>query len=267
MELAAQDEPGAQPGADREEDEVLDAARDARPVLAEGGEVDVVLEGDRETRAARRASPREVAALEAGDVRRQLDAAGRRVDDAGTPTTAPSRSCVGRARRRRPATPRSARSRRAPLRPRARQLDVLARANRPGEVADRTAQEPCAEVEAERRAPPPAPARRRRRRSVGPPGSSSASRTSPASSSDWSARETVGFEMPARREISRPRDRRARPDRLEHGPLVQMLEQGWNGGRAGRISVKNINSTKPLIPSYLTSRRCGRVIRFARSEP
>ena len=48
MELAAEHEAGAEAGADREEDEVLDAARDASPLLAERGEVDVVLERHRQ---------------------------------------------------------------------------------------------------------------------------------------------------------------------------------------------------------------------------
>ena len=44
VQLAAQHEPGAEAGADREEDEVVDAAGDAPPLLAERGEVDVVLD-------------------------------------------------------------------------------------------------------------------------------------------------------------------------------------------------------------------------------
>ena len=48
VELAAEHEPCAHAGADGEEDEVGDAARDALPLLAQRGEVDVVLERDRE---------------------------------------------------------------------------------------------------------------------------------------------------------------------------------------------------------------------------
>ena len=44
VQLAAQDETGAHARADREEGEVVDAAGDAAPLLADGGEVDVVLE-------------------------------------------------------------------------------------------------------------------------------------------------------------------------------------------------------------------------------
>src|SRR5438445_151177 len=52
MELAAEHQPGAHACADREEDEVLDALRYALPLLAEGGQVDVVLERDRQAEGA-----------------------------------------------------------------------------------------------------------------------------------------------------------------------------------------------------------------------
>ena len=75
------------------------------------------------------------------------------------------------------------------------------------------------------RAPPPGPARRRRRRSSAAPGCAAVSRTRPASSSDCSASETVGFEMPTRREISAREIGAPLADRLEHGALVEILEQ------------------------------------------
>ena len=71
-----------------------------------------------------------------------------------------------------------------------------------GEVADRAAQRSARRGRGRARAPPRGRARRRPRRSSARRGRCSASRTSPASSSDCSASETVGFEMPARREIS-----------------------------------------------------------------
>src|SRR4029453_16458894 len=46
MELAAQDEAGAEPGPDGEEAEVLPATRDPEPVLSERCEIDVVLDTD-----------------------------------------------------------------------------------------------------------------------------------------------------------------------------------------------------------------------------
>src|SRR5581483_9453302 len=47
VQLTVQHEPRAHARADREEQVVVDAARDAAPLLAESGEVDVVLEPDR----------------------------------------------------------------------------------------------------------------------------------------------------------------------------------------------------------------------------
>ena len=81
VELSAQHEADAEAGADRQEDEVVDAARDALPLLAQRSEVDVVLEGDRE------AEPRlefaaKLAALEIREVR-QMDLPRSRVDHAG----------------------------------------------------------------------------------------------------------------------------------------------------------------------------------------
>jgi hypothetical protein len=72
VELAAQDEPGAEPRADRQEDEVVDAARDATPPFAERREVDVVLDRDRHVDP-RRELVAEAVALEARDILRQRD--------------------------------------------------------------------------------------------------------------------------------------------------------------------------------------------------
>ena len=84
----------------------------------------------------------------------------------------------------------------------AAQLDVLAGADLSTEVAERRAEEPRAEVEAEherglghRLVEDRAVGRDRR-------GCGGASRTRPASSRATSASETVGFEMPTRRAIS-----------------------------------------------------------------
>ena len=88
-------------------------------------------------------------------------------------------------------------------------------------------------------------ARRRPRRSSARPGRRRASRTRPASSSDWSASETVGFEMPARREISAREIGRGR--RIVSS-TVRSLRCLSSGGvaRAGRAVlrhlVKKINS-------------------------
>src|SRR5581483_9258116 len=58
------DEPGAEAGADRDEDEVVDAARHASPLLAECGQVDVVVQEDRDPEPLLELAP-EAKALEA----------------------------------------------------------------------------------------------------------------------------------------------------------------------------------------------------------
>ena len=75
-------EPGAEARADREEREVVDAARDAEPLLAERGEVDVVLErdGQPEPRARARRRARAPRARAMSDVR--AHGPGVAVDDA-----------------------------------------------------------------------------------------------------------------------------------------------------------------------------------------
>ena len=80
-------------------------------------------------------------------------------------------------------------------------LDVVTGADRAGQVAERAAQEARAEVdpEDERRFRDRLEVDGAVRRACGP---AAASRTSPAPRSVWSASETVGFEMPARRAIS-----------------------------------------------------------------
>ena len=89
----------------------------------------------------------------------------------------------------------------APLGVGAVELDVLPRTDLAAQVADRAAQEARAQVEPEHE--PRLGHGLEEDGAVGrPPGSGFVSRTRPASSSDWSASETVGFEIPARREIS-----------------------------------------------------------------
>jgi len=92
-------------------------------------------------------------------------------------------------------------------------------------VADRAAQEPRAQVEAEDERCVGHRLRSRRRRSWGGRDRCVVSRTSSASRSDWSASDTVGFEIPARREISAREIGAPARDRLQHRALVQVLEQ------------------------------------------
>ena len=82
------------------------------------------------------------------------------------------------------------------------ELDVLARAHVAAQVADRAAQEARAEVEPEHERGLGHRLEEDRAVASAAPAPASASRTRPASSSACSASETVGFEIPARREIS-----------------------------------------------------------------
>ena len=82
MELTSQHEPRSHPGPDREEDEVVNSARNPAPPLADRGEVDVVLKGHREAEALAELGA-ERPPLEARNVRCQPElAAARHVDDA-----------------------------------------------------------------------------------------------------------------------------------------------------------------------------------------
>ena len=254
VELAPEHEPGAEAGADREEHEVVDPARDPAPVLADGGEVDVVL--DVTGSPSRVASVvAEVAALEARDVRREPELAGRRrrrrrdADDRAVDQLARRARTIGE----RVAQRADRLERRVGVG--AVELDVLARADLAAQVADRAAQEARAEVEAEDE--------RRLRNGLeedgavarAGPGPASVSRTSPASSSDCSASETVGFEMPARREIS-AREIGA-PSRIVSS-TVRSFRSFSSGGIARRWHrvrhlVKNLTRICRTIRANLTS--------------
>jgi len=84
VELAAEDDSGADAGSDREKDEVVDAAGDPAPLLAQGGEVDVVLEPDRQVEGALQFAG-ECSPLEACDVLGQPEQAGSLLHHAGDP--------------------------------------------------------------------------------------------------------------------------------------------------------------------------------------
>ena len=205
VQLAAQHEPRAESGADREEDEVVDAVGGAAPALAERREVDVVPHRDGESQRLAQLAPVQTP-LETGDVGDEtdpvavgLDGAGNADDDAVDrhPVEAgggDERVAQGGDGREHGVGVRLAGADAA-------QLDVLPRADHSAEVAEGGTQEPRAEVEPEHE-------RRLGHRLVehGAVGRAlrqgSASRTSPASRRASSASETVGLEMPARRAIS-----------------------------------------------------------------
>jgi hypothetical protein len=145
-ELAAEDEACAHAGSDREKDEVAYPSRDPVPLLAEGGEVDVVLEGDRKIKGTLELV-RERASLEPLDVLGEseqsalaLDNSGDADDDAVHAVRVEARDRVQRRA--------EALDRRDCFRDDCyRQLDVLPCPDRAGEVADRAADEACADVE------------------------------------------------------------------------------------------------------------------------
>ena len=232
MELAAQHEAGAEPGADREEDEVLDPASDALPLLADGGEVDVVVDDDGDARAAprprrRSAIPSRPAKLrEADDARRELDDAGHADDGAvdqlrGQPVASTSES-------RSASIASSTAAASAPI-----ELDVLARPHLAVEVADRPAQEARAEVEAEHE--------RRFRdrleedRAVARPSGIVGGLAHEAGVEERLQRQRDGrLRDPDPPRDLGPRDRRPGADRLQHGALVEVLQQRRRGAGSAR---------------------------------
>ena len=164
----------------------------------------------------------------------------------GTPTTTPSIRSPGRPAAGDERVGSSAHGRECPLRVGALELDVLTRADRPAEVADRTAQEPCPEVEPEDERSLREPVRSRRRRSSArsePRRSRARARPRPASRS---ASETVGFEIPARREISaRETGARSRTS----SSTVCSLRRLRSGGAADVREVVSAISSRSLTKS------------------
>ena len=174
VQLAAQHEPRAEPGADREEDEVVDAVGRAAPALAERREVDVVPHRDGESQRLAQLAPVQTP-LEAGDVGDEtdpvavgLDGAGNADDDAvdrhaleaGGGDERVAQGGDGREHR---VGVRARRSRCcAARRPAARGSLRGGRRGPPAGTARRG--------RARARAPPRAPARRTPRRRSGPPG-------------------------------------------------------------------------------------------------
>ena len=147
MEVAAQDEADTKTRSDRQEHEVVDAAGDALPLLAERRQVDVVLERDGEAEPALEVGS-ELTALEIREVR-QMDPTALGVDDARhsdhravdevgvEPGRGLQRGVQGGDRVDRG------------LRSVCREFDVLPRSHRAGEIAHGATDEPRAEVEPE----------------------------------------------------------------------------------------------------------------------
>ena len=239
VQLAAEHEPHPQAGTDREERKVVDAARHALPFLAERGEVDVVHERHVEAEA-----PRELVAecdaLELEEMRQVepsfgIDDTGHADDDATDPLAA---GIGGLDQRRGDRLDRGDRG----LGARAGELDVLAHADRAGEVADRAAGKARAQVEAEHEG------------GVGN-GLEEHGAEARAVGAMLGFAHEARFEQRLQRERDRrfrdpgaardlgPRDRRVRSHGLEHGAQVEPLEQrrSCTSSRIARHLVANPN--------------------------
>ena len=93
MQLTAQDEPGSQAGADREKEEIVHAARHASPLLAEGSEVDVVLELNGQAERVREPTG-EPRSFDAEGVRGERDRPVDRIDHTGNPDDRTVEACA-----------------------------------------------------------------------------------------------------------------------------------------------------------------------------
>ena len=138
--------PAPRPGADRDEREVVDAAADAEPALAERGEVDVVLDGDGNAEA-RRELRGDVHAFEALGFAPRGARARRRRSRPGRPRRRSRSARTGRPAAAISESRRPTKASSAFCGAGAPQLDVLACAHGSLQVADRAAQEARAEVE------------------------------------------------------------------------------------------------------------------------
>src|SRR4051794_28883482 len=259
VQLAPQHEPGAEAGSDREEHEVLHPLPHAAPVLADGRQVDVVVDRHRHTQGLLERGP-DPHPLQPRDVPREPDRSGRFLDHARHP----SDDAVERMGRQAAGDeqPVAQVTDAVEHRPHAGagHLDVLARADGAAQVADGRAQEAGAEVQAEheRRLVD----RLEERRAV-----LGADRRV-----DRLAHEP-GFEQRAERDrdgrLRDPRaprdlragDRRAGADRLEHGALVEVAQHRRRGWCAHAQILSPVSASKTCGSWSGLGRRCTRVPR------
>ena len=234
VELAAKHDPGPHAGADREEDEVVHAPRHTQPPLAERGQVDVVLERDREPEAGFELGL-EGPPLEPGHVGGELERPVRGARHSGHADDDAVDQLAGQVRRRHESVAKLGHRRERALRVGALELDVMARADRPAEVADRTAQKPRAEIEAEDE-------RRLRNRLEVDGAVARPARSIGALSHEPGLHQRAERERDGRlRDPRAPRDLCARngsqvAHELEHGLFVEALEERRRGrSRSGRF--------------------------------
>ena len=226
VELAVEHESGPHSGPDGEKHEVVHTARDALPVLAECGKVDIVLEGHRQIEAITEGAA-ERDALEPRDAGREVDLPSLRVDDSGDTDDDAVDQVVGKACSLHQAEAERGDHIEHVLGVAAHHFDVLSRAGLAPQIADRAAEEARAEIEAEHE------------RSLGHRLEEDSPVARPVRSLGRLADQT-GIEQGEDRERDGrlrdpdhardlgPRDGRRRADRLEHGPLIEVLEQWGN---------------------------------------
>ncbi len=248
MQLAAQDEPGTEPGADGEEGEVVTLAGDAAPALAERGQVDVVLHRRREPDAVGHLR-RERPALEARQVG-ETHRPGGRVDDARDADDDPVEARRQPARRADEGAGESLDGVERDLGVGCAQLHVPAREGGAAEVADGPAKEAGADVEPEHE------------RGVGDRLEEDRAVARTPGALRRLAHEARVEERPKRERDRRLRDsdaardlgagdRRARANGFEDAALVQVLEQRrrrpLNFARIHHL-VRNPNEDRPRAP-------------------
>src|SRR5215208_6152096 len=241
VQLALEHEPGAHARPDGEEDEVRDATRNTGPALAEGREVDVVLEGDWESQTLMQVFC-EGPPLEALDVGGEPELAGARLHDSRDADDGPvNEVAVEPARLHERVAERGSRGERFVHVGRA-ELDVLSCPHIPNEVADGAAQEARAEVEAEHE-------RGLRHRFEVDSAVTRAMRRRAGLADEPSLEERLQRQRDRRLGDSgtpgdlRPRDGRAEAYRLEDGALVESPKKRRNGA-IGHL-VRDSNAQPP----------------------
>ena len=227
VQLAAEDDPGAHAGPDGQEDEVVDAARNTLPLLAEGRQVDVVLERHRQAERLFELGA-EGAAFQSRHVLGQVHDAAVRIGharDADDDAVDELRVELRRREQRR-AQPLAGLDRLGGVGD--LQLDVLPRADDAVQIAERAAHEAGAEVEAQHE-------RRLRHRLevnravAGSVGATLGLAHEPAIDERLQRQGDGRLRDPRPPRDLRARDRRAGADRLEHLSLVDLLQQPGNG--------------------------------------
>ena len=233
VKLTVQHDACPQAGPDRQEDEIVHAASHSLPPLAERGQVDVVLDRHLDPEPALELGS-DSHPFEAVNVLGEVYLVGARNHHSRHSDDRP----VDRLRRQatggdQPVAEVAGELEHA-TRVRARQLDVLTRANPTEQVADGAAQKACPEVEPEcqRRV---GDGLEERRAVVGAVGAGLRLPDEPGVEQRLQGHGDGRLGDPDGARDLRPRDRRPAADRLEHRALVEVPQQGRRGSRLARF--------------------------------